>query len=63
MNDELYTYEDYTKDFELDYLGFDKAPDESVPDSSPEKITEKKPEHEADDLNKNNHTPHLRFQK
>ena len=26
-----YTFEDYLKDFELDYLGFDGVPDEPVP--------------------------------
>ena len=36
MNDELYTFEDYIKDFELDYLGFDGIPDEPVSVFSPE---------------------------
>ena len=27
-----YTYEDYIKDFELDYLGFDGLPDEPAAD-------------------------------
>ena len=26
-----YTFEDYLRDFELDYLGFDGVPDEPVP--------------------------------
>ena len=28
MESESYTYEDYLKDFESDYLGFDGVPDE-----------------------------------
>ncbi len=28
----IYTYEDYIKDFELDYLGFDGIPDEPTAD-------------------------------
>ena len=44
MTDEQYTYEDYEKDFELDYLGFDGIPDEPVPGLSPEKTAENEPE-------------------
>ena len=44
MSDEQYTYEDYVKDFELDYLGFDGFPDELVPGLSPEKIAETEPD-------------------
>lgn len=48
MKDESYTYEDYLKDFELDYLGFDGAP-EPVSDSRSEKIAENVPEPETDE--------------
>ena len=34
---ESYTYEDYTKDFELDYLGWDGTPDAPASDASPDK--------------------------
>ena len=44
VTDEQYTYEDYEKDFELDYLGFDGIPDEPVPGLSPEKTAENEPE-------------------
>ena len=44
MIDEQYTYDDYVKDFELDYLGFDGIPDEPDPDLSPEKIAGNVPE-------------------
>ena len=47
MRDDQYTYEDYVRDFELDYLGFDGVPDEPVPEPCPEKITENGPESEA----------------
>ena len=43
MDIESYTFEDYIKDFELDYLGFDGIPDEPVSDVNPEKISESKP--------------------
>ena len=42
--DEQYTFEDYLKDFELDYLGFDGIPDEPDPDLSPEKTAGNAPE-------------------
>ena len=35
MRDDSYTFEDYLKDFELDYLGFDGVPPEPVPDQCP----------------------------
>ena len=38
--DEQYTFEDYLKDFELDYLGFDGIPAEPDPDLSPESLRE-----------------------
>ncbi len=44
MSIESYTYEDYIKDFELDYLGFDGVPDEPVSDMNPKKTTENKTE-------------------
>lgn len=47
MKDESYTYEDYLKDFELDYLGFDGAPPEPVSDPRSEKIAENDPEPET----------------
>ena len=31
MRDELYTYEDYVKDFELDHPGLGEVPDAHVP--------------------------------
>ena len=37
---ELYTYEDYTKDFESDYLGFDNVPDKPFQDEHPENNAE-----------------------
>ena len=40
MSDESYTFEDYLKDFELDYLGFDGVPHEAVPDQCSEKTAE-----------------------
>lgn len=41
--DEQYTFEDYLRDFELDYLGFDSVPPEPVPDPGPEKTAEMDP--------------------
>lgn len=49
MDIESYTFEDYIKDFELDYLGFDGVPDEPVSDVNPEKISENKPSADTDD--------------
>ena len=46
MRDESYTFEDYLKDFELDYLGFDGVPHEAVPDQCSEKTAENAPEPE-----------------
>ena len=48
MRDESYTYEDYIKDFELDYLGFDGVPYKPVPDLCSEKIAANDPEPEID---------------
>lgn len=45
---EEYTFEDYTKDFELDYLGFDGVPDEPVTDIPSEKNPENGPEPDAE---------------
>ena len=39
MSIESYTYEDYIKDFELDYLGFDGTPDGSAQDMHSEPIS------------------------
>lgn len=47
MRDESYTFEDYLKDFELDYLGFDGVPPEPVPDQCPEETAENDPEPES----------------
>ncbi len=47
MRDESYTFEDYLKDFEFDYLGFDGVPPDSVPDQCPEKTVENDPEPET----------------
>ena len=58
-----YTYEDYIRDFELDYLGFDGIPDEAVPGVSPSKVTENESGQEADDHDGNGHAPGLRLQK
>ena len=44
MRDELYTYEDYVKDFELDHPGLGEVPDAHVPGLSPEKIAETEPD-------------------
>ena len=52
MDIESYTFEDYIKDFELDYLGFDGVPDEPVSDVNPEKISENKPASDTDDSGK-----------
>ncbi len=43
-----YTYEDYLKDFELDYLGFDGVPDKPIPEHSSAKPTGDEPEQETD---------------
>lgn len=44
MGNEIYTYEDYNRDFELDYLGFHGVPPESGPDECTETITGSEPE-------------------
>ena len=55
-----YTFEDYLKDFELDYLGFDGVPpQESVPVSRAETAADA----EEDDLYDDIHSPCLRFQR
>ena len=51
----LYTFEDYIKDFELDYLGFDGVPDEPVSGVTPEKISENKPAPEPSDSGEDIH--------
>lgn len=56
MIDERYTYEDYVKDFELDYLGFAGVPDGPVPDPSPEMIFENESELNADGSDENIHS-------
>lgn len=56
MNDEQYTYEDYDKDFEFDYLGFDGVPEQPVPDPSPKIISENGPESNADGSDENIHS-------
>ena len=63
MEDESYTYEDYTRDFELDYLGFDGIPDEAVLGVSPSRGTEDKSQKEAGDVDANERAAHLRLQK
>ena len=47
VSDEQYTYEDYVKDFELDYLGWDGVPDAHIPGLSSEKITETEPDYQS----------------
>ena len=47
MRDESYTFEDYLKDFELDYLGFDGVPPKHVSDQCPEETAEKDHEPET----------------
>ena len=47
MSDEQYTYEDYVKDFELDYLGWDGVPDAHIPGLSSEKIAETEPDYQS----------------
>ena len=42
MGIELYTYEDYIKDFESDYLGFADVLKEPVPEASSENNSEEK---------------------
>ena len=42
-----YTFEDYLKDFEFDYLGFDGVPGRSVPGHSAEKLTGNEAEQET----------------
>lgn len=56
MRDESYTFEDYLKDFELDYLGFDGVPPEPVPDQCPEGTAENDPEPETDKSDKSGET-------
>ncbi len=55
MDIESYTFEDYIKDFELDYLGFDGVPDEPVSGVTPEKISENKPAPEPSDSGEDIH--------
>ena len=43
-----YTFEDYLKDFELDYLGFDGVPERPVPGRSAEMLTGNESEQEND---------------
>ena len=43
-----YTYEDYLKDFELDYLGFYGVPDDPVLDLYQEEIPETEARPESD---------------
>ena len=56
MRNELYTYEDYIKDFELDYLGFDGVPSEPVSDVHSEKISEDEPKPDADNFDEDIHS-------
>ena len=56
MRDDQYTYEDYVRDFELDYLGFDGAPDQPVPEPCPEKVTENEPEPEGGNPGEDSHS-------
>ena len=53
-NPDEYTYEDYLKDFELDYLGFDGVPDYPIPGQLSEKPTE---ENGADSTNQSGKIP------
>ena len=57
MSDESYTFEDYLKDFELDYLGFDGVPPEPVPDQCPEETAENDPETETGESGGNKIAP------
>ena len=50
-----YTIEDYFKDFELDYLGFDGVPDKPGSDPSPETPPEDGTETKAVDPDKDDH--------
>ena len=43
-----YTFEDYLKDFELDYLGFDGVPERPVPGQSAEMLTGNEAEQKTD---------------
>ena len=45
---ENYTFEDYLKDFELDYLGFDGIPDSHTTDCRSEQNTESEFEPDGD---------------
>ena len=49
MDIESYTIEDYIKDFELDYLGFDGVPDKPVSDVTSGTVSENKPEPDPSD--------------
>ena len=53
-----YTYEDYLKDFELDYLGFDGVPEKPVSGQSSEKLSGDEPEQETDDQEEKTKSPH-----
>lgn len=57
MRDDSYTIEDYFKDFEFDYLGFDGIPEGHVPGHASEEAAENGPEQEADDSGKNDPAP------
>ena len=63
MRAESYTFEDYIKDFELDYLGFEKDTDGSVSHSFSKNITENGPEQEGMDFGDDDQAPRPHFQK
>ena len=56
MRDDSYTFEDYLKDFELDYLGFDGVSPEPVPDQCSERSADNDPEPETEESDESGET-------